>query len=68
MRSVQVTVRDGKLVVDGVELPNGTSLTLLIADDCDIDDSLVDVFYAEEEGDVVVAERTLERCLRERTR
>ena len=65
MRTVRVTAKEGGvLAVDGVELPRGTELTLVIADDVECDDLLVDALYAEEEGDVVIAERTLERCRR----
>ena len=62
MRTVTVTVRDGKLVVDGVELPDGAVLNLVVADDADADDELRCIWY-EECGDVLVAEETLERFL-----
>mgnify|MGYP001544141150 CR=1 FL=1 len=37
MRSLRVTAHAKKLAVDGKELPDGIEITLLIADDCAVD-------------------------------
>ena len=56
MRTVSITVSDGKLVVDGVELPEGTVLSFALDDA----DEAVWALWYEECGDVLMAEDCLD--------
>ncbi len=54
MKTVTVSVRNGRLVIDGAELPEDTVLNLVVADD-----DAIWALWCEEHGDVVVVEETL---------